>query len=72
MLANCQAARESLTPWEFEFIQSVSLQVGDKPSPTLTDKQIYALLRIWKKLPASAQDLTPIDENKPLDSDMPF
>lgn len=57
MLQNCQAAADYLNDWERGFIESISLKSGVFAEVAFSEKQISALIRIWKKLPASLQNL---------------
>lgn len=57
MLQNCQAASDYLNEWEHGFIESISIQAGDSQKVDLSAKQLWALQRIWRKLPASCQNL---------------
>ena len=81
MLQNCQAARDYLNDWERDFIESISIKVGDSRKIDLSNKQIWALQRTWKKLPATCQnlqwrenhrDIPDLRRHKELDNDLPF
>ena len=81
MLQNCQTARDYLNDWEHGFIESISLKSKDDSLVEISDKQMCALQRIWKKLPASLQnlqwrenhrDIPDLRRNEELDKDISF
>lgn len=81
MLQNCQAAHDYLNDWEHGFIESISLKSRDDRVVEISDKQIWALQRIWKKLPAYLQnlqwrenhrDIPDLRRHEELDNDDPF